>query len=76
MAFTDSIKWHIDEIDYELIRNTECKEILIFQRGDNLPHFFSVQEASMLCLQMRRILNRSEFYLASKRWADSNKGSK
>lgn len=75
MAITDSIKWHIEEVNYELTRNAECKEIFIYQRGDNLPQFFHVREASALCMQIRRMMNRSEFVMASKGWTDKKKGA-
>jgi len=42
MVITDSIKWHIDDVHHELTRNADCKGVFMYQRGDNLPQFFSV----------------------------------
>jgi len=74
MAITDSIKWHIDNVHHKLTRNADCKGVFIYQRGDNLPHFFSVQEAAALSMQIRRMVDRSDFVLASKEWTDKSKG--
>ena len=73
MAITDSIKWHIDDVHHELIRNTECKGVFIYQRGDNRPQFFKVKEAATSSMQIRRMVDRSDFIFASKGWADKKK---
>ena len=75
MAITDSIKWHIDDVHHELTRTEDCKGIFIYQRGNNLPQFFSVQEAAALSMQIRRMVDRSDFAFASKGWADKSPGS-
>lgn len=74
MAITDSIKWHIDDVHHELTRNAECKGVFMYQRGDNLPQFFTVKEAAALSMQIRRMVDRSDFVLASKGWPDRSKG--
>ena len=75
MPITDSIKWHIDDVNYELTRTADCKGVFIYQRSNNLPQFFSVQEAAALSMQIRRMVDRSDFVLASKGWADKSPGS-
>ena len=75
MAITDSIKWHIDDVHHELIRNTDCKGVFIYRRGDNLPQFFSVQEAAALSMQIRRMVDRSDFPLASRGWPNKSQSS-
>ena len=74
MAITDSIKWHTDDVNHELTRNAECKGVFTYQRGDNLPQFFTVKEAAALSMQIRRMVDRSDFVLASKGWPDKSKG--
>ena len=74
MAITNLIKWNIDDVDYELSRHAECRGVFTYQRGDNLPQFFSVQEAAALSMQIRRMVDRSDFVLASKEWTDKSKG--
>ena len=71
---TDSIKWRIGDVSHELIRNDECRNVFIFKRGDNLPQFFTVEEAVALSMQIRRMVDRSDFLLASKNWAHESKG--
>lgn len=71
---TDSIKWRIGDVSHELIRNDECRDVFIFKRGDNLPQFFTVEEAVALSMQIRRMVDRSDFLLASKNWAHKSKG--
>ena len=68
MAIIDSIKWHIDEVNYELARNAECGDVFIYQRGNGLPHYLSVREACALSTHIRRMVSRSDFVLASKGW--------
>ena len=75
MAITDSIKWHIDGVHHELTRNAECKSVFTYQRGDNLPQFFTVKEAAALSMQIRRMVDRSDFIFASKGWPDKSKGA-
>ena len=74
MAITDSIKWHIDDVHHKLTRNSDCKGVFIYQRGDNLPQFFSVQEAAALSMQIRRMVDRSDFALASRGWPNKSQG--
>ena len=74
MVITDSIKWHVDDVKHELTRNAECKGVFTYQRGDNLPQFFSVQEAVALSMQIRRMADRSDFALASRGWPDKSQG--
>ena len=74
MTITDSIKWHIDDVHYKLTRNTDCKGVFVYQRGDNLPQFLTVQEAAILSMQIRRMVDRSDFALASKSWSDKSQG--
>lgn len=73
MVMTDSIQWHINEVRYGLTREAECKDVLIYQRGDNLPQFLKVGEAAALCVQIRRMLNKSEFLVVSKGRTDNKK---
>ena len=61
MAITDSIKWHIDDTAYELERKEECRGVFIYRRGDQLPQYFTAQEAGALCMQIRRIMDRADF---------------
>ena len=61
MATTDSIKWHIDDTAYELERKEECRGVFIYRRGDQLPQYFTAQEAGALCMQIRRIMDRADF---------------
>ena len=68
MAITDCIKWRIDDVDYELTRNTDNRNVFVYQRGTNLPQFMSVKEAAALSMQIRRMVDRSDFSLASKKW--------
>ena len=75
MAITDSIKWHLDDVHHELTRNAECKGVFMYQRGDNLPQFFTVKEAAALSMQIRRMVDRSDFVLASKGWPDKSSGA-
>jgi|AACY02.17.fsa_nt_gi hypothetical protein len=75
MAITDSIKWHIDDVYHELTRNADCKGVFIYQRGDNLPQFFTVKEAAALSMQIRRMVDRSDFALASRGWPDKSRGT-
>lgn len=75
MANTDSIKWHIDDVNYELTRNAECKSVFIYQRGTSLPQFLTVKEAAALSVQIRRMVDRSDFVLASKGWPDKSRGA-
>lgn len=69
MAIVDSIKWHIGEVRYELSRHADCKDVFIYMRGNNLPQFLTVREAASLSLQIRRMVDRSDFVLASKKWS-------
>lgn len=73
MGITDSIKWHIDDVHHELTRNNECKDVFIYKRGSNLPQFFTAREADALSMQIRRMVNWSDFIFASKGWADKKK---
>ena len=73
MAITDSIKWHIDDVHHELTRNNECEGVFTYKRGDCLPQFFTVKEAAALSMQIRRMVDRSDFIFASKGWADKKK---
>ena len=75
MVITDSIKWHVDDVKHELTRNAECKGVFTYQRGNNLPQFFSVQEAAALSMQIRRMVDRSDFVLAAKGWSDKSRGA-
>ena len=75
MAITDTIKWHIDDVHHKLTRDADCKGVFIYQRGDNLPQFFSIQEAAALSMQIRRMVDRTDFVLASKGWSDKSRGS-
>ena len=75
MAITDSIRWHIDDVHHELTRNAECEGVFTYQRGDNLPQFFTVKEAAALSMQIRRMVDRSDFVLASKGWPDKSSGA-
>lgn len=75
MAITDSIKWHIDDVHHELTRSDECKGVFTYQRGDGLPQFFTVKEAAALSMQIRRMVDRSDFILASKGWPDKSRGT-
>ena len=61
MTITDSIKWHIDDTAYELERQEECRGVFIYKRGDQLPQYFTAQEAGALCMQIRRIMDRADF---------------
>ena len=72
MAITDSIKWHIDDVHHELTRSDECEGIY-YRRGDGLPQFFTVKEAAALSMQIRRMVDRSDFVLASKGWPDKSR---
>lgn len=72
MAITDSIKWHIDDTNHELTRNSECKDVFIYKRGSNLPQFFTAREATALSMQIRRMVDRSDFVLASKGWPNKS----
>jgi len=72
MAITDSIKWHIDDTSHELTRNGERKDIFIYTRGSNLPQFFTAREAAALSMQIRRMVDRSDFVLASKEWSSKS----
>ena len=71
---TDSIKWRVGDVSHELIRNEECREVFVFKRGDNLPQFFTAEEAVALSMQIRRMADRSDFVFASKNWANKIKG--
>ena len=71
---TDSIKWRIGDVSHELTRNEECRNVFIFKRGDNLPQFFTVEEAVALSMQIRRMADRSDFLLASKNWGHKSRG--
>lgn len=68
MGITDSIRWHIDDTSHELTRNAECKDVFIYTRGSNLPQFFTAREAATLSMQIRRMVDRLDFLLASKEW--------
>lgn len=68
MAITDCIKWRIDNVNFELTRNTDNRNVFVYQRGNNLPQFMSVKEAAALSMQIRRMVDRSDFSLASKSW--------
>ena len=61
MTITDSIKWRIDDTAYELERKEECRGVFIYKRGDQLPQYFTAQEAGALCMQIRRIMDRADF---------------
>ena len=73
MAITDSIKWHIDNVSHELTRHADCKGVFTYQRGESLPQFFTVKEAAALSVQIRRMVDRSDFIFASKGWGDKKK---
>jgi hypothetical protein len=67
MSITNSIKWNIEQTSYELTRDDDCRGVLIYKRADHLPQFFTAKEAAALCVQIRRMLDRSDFGpLASK----------
>jgi len=67
MSITNSIKWNIEQTSYELTRDEDCRGVLIYKRADHLPQFFTAKEAAALCVQIRRMLDRSDFgLLASK----------
>ena len=68
MAITESIQWRVNGKEQSLSRTADCKEVFVYQRGDNLPQFFSAPEAYALAMQIRRMVDRSDFALASKRW--------
>lgn len=72
MAITDCIKWRIDDVNYELTRNTDNRNVFVYQRGNNLPQFMSIKEAAALSMQIRRMIDRSDFSLASKSWDKKN----
>lgn len=72
MAITDCIKWRIDDVNFELTRNTDNRNVFVYQRGNNLPQFMSVKEAAALSMQIRRMVDRSDFSLASKSWGKKN----
>ena len=60
MAITNSIKWSIEQTSYELTRDEDCRGVLIYKRADHLPQFFTAKEAATLCVQIRRMLDRSD----------------
>lgn len=68
MAITDSINWRVDGKAHSLSRNADFKDVFVYQRGNSLPQFFSAPEAYALATQIRRMVDRSDFVLASKRW--------
>jgi len=68
MAITDSINWSVNGKAHSLSRNADCKDVFIYHRGDSLPQFFSAPEAYALAMQIRRMVDRSDFVLASKQW--------
>ena len=68
MAITDSIKWRIDDVNFELTRNTDNRNVFVYQRGNNLPQFMSMKEAAALSMQIRRMVDRSDFSSAFKSW--------
>mgnify|MGYP007121441008 CR=1 FL=1 len=68
MAITDSIRWQVDGLQHELTRHADCKDVFTYQRGNSLPQFFSVREAAALAMQIRRMVDRSDFALVSKGW--------
>jgi len=61
MSITNSIKWNIEQTSYELTRDEDCRGVLIYKRADHLPQFFTAKEAAALCVQIRRMLDRSDF---------------
>ena len=73
MGYIDSVKYHIDDINYEVTRSADCKGVFIYKRGNNLPQFFTLNEATAFCAQISTMVNRSEFYWASKGWSEPPK---
>ena len=73
MAITDSIKWHIDDVNHELTRSDECEGVFTYKRGESLPQFFTVKEAAALSMQIRRMVDRSDFVLAPQGWPDKSR---
>ena len=68
MAITASINWRVNGRAHSLSRNADCKDVFVYQRGNSLPQFFSAREAYALAMQIRRIVDRSDFVLPSKQW--------
>lgn len=68
MTITDSINWRVNGKAHSLSRNADCKDVFVYQRGDCLPQFFRAPEAYALAMQIRRMVDRSDFVLASKQW--------
>jgi hypothetical protein len=68
MAITESIQWRVDGKAHSLSRNADCKEVFVYQRGDGLPQFFSAPEDYALAMQIRRMVDRSDFMFVSKQW--------
>ena len=68
VTVTDSINWRVDGKVHSLSRIADFKNLFVYQRGDSLPQFFNAPEAQALAMQIRRMVDRSDFAGASKRW--------
>ena len=70
MSVTDLIKWRINSTAHSLSRSQEEKGLFVYQRGGCLPQYFTAEEAYALHMQIRRMISRSDFALAPRKWGD------